>query len=419
MRKSILLASAMLCAAQAFAQVEDANRVILHAKDGTVHAFTFDQLDYMDFDKVGEISLTATLVEGSATDTGFSISVQTSEDCAAFTVAYSDVAPTTYNSPQVVALTGLEPETDYTVTLTPYDKYALAGTPVTISATTTATPAPKIGDYFYSDGTWSDGGLISIDLTGQNAVWAETKPEPLAGKTVVGIVCITDPARIDPADAAAGYTHGYVIACKNATDPTKSNYDKYPESVWYGDATGSEIEYTKVAKISSTCYERINGSSDTREMLSKFEHPELDVRMFHYCTTGFPVAAPANTSGWFVPAMGQLWDCIANFCSGKVADALLTQRTDRYDITYYFSEKTKEPVLKNFMRVFEKVPAADKDDIKVYDDERNKTIALLSCNRYNTESAVHFNLGDNEDGLIEGMAGWFNEEGHARPMLAF
>lgn len=23
--------------------------------------------------------------------------------------------------------------------------------------------APKIGDYLYSDGTWSDGGLISID----------------------------------------------------------------------------------------------------------------------------------------------------------------------------------------------------------------------------------------------------------------
>ncbi|MDE5645016.1 MAG: hypothetical protein K2I45_05180, partial [Muribaculaceae bacterium] len=92
---------------------------------------------------------------------------------------------------------------------------------------------PKIGDYFYSDGTWSDGGLISIDPDGCNAVWSATRPAPLEGKTVVGIVFQTDPDRISDEDKAAGFTHGYVIGCRNITDPKKSNYANYPESVWF------------------------------------------------------------------------------------------------------------------------------------------------------------------------------------------
>ena len=54
---------------------------------------------------------------------------------------------------------------------------------------TVAYVAPKIGDYYYSDGTWSDGGLVSIEADGLNPVWADTKPAPVAGKTVIGIVC--------------------------------------------------------------------------------------------------------------------------------------------------------------------------------------------------------------------------------------
>ena len=47
---------------------------------------------------------------------------------------------------------------------------------------------PKVGDYFYSDGTWSDGGLVSIEADGLNPVWADEKPAPVAGKQVIGIV---------------------------------------------------------------------------------------------------------------------------------------------------------------------------------------------------------------------------------------
>lgn len=62
----------------------------------------------------------------------------------------------------------------------------------------------KIGDYFYSDGTWSDGGLRKRYDDGSVAI-AEPKPAPVmvnpatgAGRAVVGIVFQTDKSRIGP-----------------------------------------------------------------------------------------------------------------------------------------------------------------------------------------------------------------------------
>lgn len=36
----------------------------------------------------------------------------------------------------------------------------------------------KIGDYYYSDGTWSDGGLIGIDKKTKTRIWKSTLPDP-------------------------------------------------------------------------------------------------------------------------------------------------------------------------------------------------------------------------------------------------
>lgn len=76
---------------------------------------------------------------------------------------------------------------------------------------TVAYVAPKIGDYYYSDGTWSDGGLVSIEADGLNPVWADTKPAPVAGKTVIGIVCQTDENRIAAGDQGEGL---YARVCR-------------------------------------------------------------------------------------------------------------------------------------------------------------------------------------------------------------
>lgn len=429
MKYKKLLAGLLMfgAAAGVMAQDAEADRLILHFKDGSTKVFNLKDADYIDFDAVGAFGAAASLKEGSLSADAFTVMVVPDAKCGSYKVtlaagAEAAVDKGVFSEAAEIEFTGLEPLTQYTVTVAPSDIYGVAGTETTLTVTTLdmAPSDPKVGDYFYSDGTWSDGGLISIDPDGQNAVWAAVKPAPVAGKTVVGIVFNTDPSRIAEADKEAGFTHGYVIACKNAVDPTKGNFEKYPESIWYA-RFGIEVSAISVTKVSKTWYSNLSGREETAKILEKFaSDPAVDVPMFYYCTTGFPVQAPENTSGWFVPSTGQLWDCIANFCSGEVARNLSSQRTDPYDMTYYFSVNTGEPVLANFMRAFDGVPEADKDPILMNDGNRTPTsVALRSSSRYDTESACHFNLGTDDKGLIEGMAGWFDEEGHARPILAF
>ena len=278
---------------------------------------------------------------------------------------------------------------------------------------------PKVGDYFYSDGTWSDGGLVSIDPNGCNAVWSATKPAPIEGKTVVGIVFSTNPDRIADADKEAGFTHGYVIACKNIQDPGKSNFASYPETVWYA-GQYAKTDCIKVSKLAKSCYSNLNGREETTTLLANNDEQyyKEDLPMFYYGTKTYPVEAPANTSGWFIPSVGQMWDCIANFCSGEVA-AFLAENTELgYDFTYYLSKQCANDVpFDKFMEVFSLVPEADEDEMTIPDGTKYMSIATSS--RYDEESRVIFNIGMNGNTLIEGMAGWFDEEAHARPILAF
>lgn len=290
-------------------------------------------------------------------------------------------------------------------------------------------PAPKVGDYFYSDGTWSDGGLISIDLDGQNAVWSATRPAPIEGKTVIGIVFCTDPDRIADTEKDAGFTRGYVIGCRNITDPLKKNYDKYPESVWFASQyayLNDLVQVNKVSKIASSCYGNIIGFTETKTLFDKND-PEYyydDIPLFWYGCKAYPVEAPANTSGWFIPSIGQMWDCVANFCSGEVAASLKGWRSASTDFTYYCSNnKLSTSPYEQFAKMFELVPDADKDEMTIPDNgdisKKTATINLATSTRYDDESRVIISLGMSGCTLVEGMAAWFDEETHARPILAF
>lgn len=283
--------------------------------------------------------------------------------------------------------------------------------------TTAEMADPKVGDYFYSDGTWSDGGLISIDSDGQNALWATEKPAPLAGKTVVGIVCCTDASRMAAEDVAAGFTHGYVLSTRNLTDPQKINYSDYPETIWYG-SKNSEGSETSVVKLTKSAYGRLSGRQDSQDVLAKYPGAEaVEAPMFWAASQ---MEAPAGTSGWFVPSTGQLWDCIANFCSGTVAATLKAGRTNGYDFTYYFTQNLGVNVMEQFMAVFALVPDSQKDAITYADVTSGaQAVSMRTSNRYDDEATVIFNLGCDSKGLLEGMAAWRDEDCHARAMLAF
>lgn len=80
----------------------------------------------------------------------------------------------------------------------------------------------KTGDYYYSDGTWSDGGLREIKGDG-TMVWAETTPQPKSGKTVIGIVFYAGHHPEDKSDYSKSgirqaQCHGYVVALTNVNN---------------------------------------------------------------------------------------------------------------------------------------------------------------------------------------------------------
>ena len=120
----------------------------------------------------------------------------------------------------------------------------------------------KIGDYFYSDGTWSDGGLRKIYTDGSMKI-ASPKPAPVLQtkseieRRVIGIVFQTDPSRIGTAEKSKlgeGNVHGLVMALKNtATDIQWSHEENNLEDVkdcWskseiYSDISGLH-NYTKI-----------------------------------------------------------------------------------------------------------------------------------------------------------------------------
>ena len=151
--------------------------------------------------------------------------------------------------------------------------------------------APKIGDYLYSDGTWSDGGLISIGSDGLNPVWAEEKPAPVEGKSVVAIVCQTASDRIAQSEKDAGYTHGYAVAVRSAHGTDKV-------TTWW--SSDVNFDCLKGAKLPSTWYENVNGYVETMTRYLRFQYHDdagfrLDDQRFRLdCTCDDQRLVPAQ-----------------------------------------------------------------------------------------------------------------------------
>ncbi len=276
--------------------------------------------------------------------------------------------------------------------------------------------APKIGDYFYADGTWSDGGLVSIEADGLNPVWAAAKPAPLAGKTVIGIVCQTASERIAQSDKDAGYVNGYVMATRIARDPDDTVDPDIVE--WSHDF---EFSCLKAAKSGATWYGNVNGYVETMTVRDEYgETLAAKMPAFNLVLNGFPVAAPASTSGWFLPSTGQLWDAVANFCGGEVAAAMKGWQTVSRDATVYCTDNTiSYNPLERFNAIMAEVPAADKDE-QMQVDASHAFASIWASTPYDEESACMFNFGDYYGkNLVECMTEWYDGECTVRPILAF
>lgn len=166
----------------------------------------------------------------------------------------------------------------------------------------------KVGDYYYSDGTWSDGGLRKMTADGEFFVMTEVAPDLTGGRSVIGIVFKTGKDNsgdcIDDCDykqkdgvTAMNTIQGYVLAL----------YDANPSSSWcswelYKKGNGGigGIDWSLQGFYGYKFTNIIQTVLTGRDM-------ETDFPATYWVTAGYEknYQAPDKTSGWFLPSAGQ------------------------------------------------------------------------------------------------------------------
>ena len=205
------------------------------------------------------------------------------------------------------------------------DEYTIVGVGGDITNTGTA----KVGDYFYSDGTWS-------------SVYDNTK-------TLVGLVFSTN---VSSADIAAGYTHGYVMALTdagydyNGGTPTKTKY-KYRN--YTAPTSGSKepglfnigttaTQYSNDAGYWAAIKADLDGLNHTTTLLADANQAEY---LAAHAAAEYGVTVPTTgeykTSGWYLPSIGQLYALAYNF-GGRTAWPALAFVNNNKDLEGAYNE---------------------------------------------------------------------------------
>lgn len=293
------------------------------------------------------------------------------------------------------------------------------------------TDAPRIGDYFYSDGTWSYGGLVSINSDGTEAVWltGKERPAPVEGKTVIGIVFQTDQSRISEAEKEKGYTHGLVMSLKRAYKPAElkdpNNKNEVPDSLTRFYVSESlERRIIPTGKSGTSYYGDIDGYTIDKNI--REEYPGDEIAQFPALDwISRLLSAPASTSGWYVPASGQVWDLLANLGGNEIAEHLLILRTYDADVTYMkFATLTYNPIAE-LNSHWSLVPPSMKENM--WPDRLGKDpdyFMLMTSTQYDAESLRVFWVSSKSDGKGgEGefgpMCQWLNDVFPCYPVLSF
>lgn len=257
---------------------------------------------------IPEMSLELSVVRENANSVVFSISPVNASKVAYQVLAQGESLPDAKSvlesgvevdaaSAGQYTVKGLDPETSYTVVAAALD---LAGKNAMLSdalvVTTTAVVPPVVGDYYYSDGTWST--------------------EYDESRTPIGVVfylgCATDFKdnvswyKIKDGSAPMEEFHGYVVALKDASPEEGvwwSFYDGWDDGAGCSNELEDFLGYTNTQSIKSTAAGREAGFTAEND-----SYPAA-----YYATVVFEEVCPApeQSSGWFLPSAYQfkyLWD---------------------------------------------------------------------------------------------------------------
>lgn len=178
----------------------------------------------------------------------------------------------------------------------------------------------KIGDYFYADGTYSDGGLREIDNDAGTRSYTGERPELVAGKTLIGIVFHVG---LHDYDDSEYYTY-------SETPSPIDSYQKQAYVVALKDANSTDIEWgirgTLGCFLKDNSGNGISGSFEydwngyvyTQKMVKAAEDADEELRTSYpaayYASTSPNIytGATTNSSGWFLPTVAQLLEITKN-----------------------------------------------------------------------------------------------------------
>lgn len=180
---------------------------------------------------------------------------------------------------------------------------ALEGTDIVVSKEvkfiTTSAQAPKVGDFYYSDGTWS----TELDET----------------KTPIAVVFFAGVAK-DMGDNSAYYklkdgvtpmsVNGYAIAINDATLVNGENLE-VAWSFFDGEYEGAGCSFDVTDFVGYTNTQSIKMAAKKRP--GELTPNDDSFPAAYYATIAFEKACPApeSSSGWFLPSAGQfqyIWD---------------------------------------------------------------------------------------------------------------
>lgn len=230
------------------------------------------------------------------------------------------------------------------------DSPIIKGVELRILPKAVPTTDPKIGDYFYSDGTWSDGGFLGYEKVDgvSYPLWNPTKPEPTAGKKVIGIVFSTDPTRISETERNLGFTHGLVLCTKAAHAPVTDDPEADHKLDYWTKFTFEEsfessqaLMYIDYGVNASSYYSDIEGYDATHGMFNEYYDPTAEKSpseqypAIDWVMRGFE-PAPAETSDWYVPSSGQLWDFFANLGGDEIRLFLDEYKEQKIDLSFEY-----------------------------------------------------------------------------------
>lgn len=193
-------------------------------------------------------------------------------------------------------------------------------------------PDVRIGDYFYEDGTYST--VLRTD------------------KKVIGIVFQTNHERIGEtektvlAEKGIDVPHGLVMSLKNAAVGTAAwNSAPVTENIW-------EL---KNCRTTEDCNADISGLFNYNAVKA-IDEDFSDYPAFK-AVADFSVAAPENSTGWFLPSVGQMYDFFANLGGLPGWEEVIDK--DSENLAFYWPPQTE--LVTNLNSYLQELPETDYD----------------------------------------------------------